>query len=180
MSNSVSRRLHGGGALALALGLILTAPGHAAADQHETMVEAAGPESVARALFTREIVDREPGKALTHAPSDVGTLYFFTELTDLEGETVVHRWEWNDQVMAEVAFDVRGPRWRVWSSKKIEPEWLGSWTVTVVDGSGSVLASRSLTMAESAGSDAADAPMPQRAPMPREGPTPAEPPEEEM
>ncbi|MGH0033961.1 MAG: DUF2914 domain-containing protein [Myxococcota bacterium] len=138
-------------------GLLLAAP--AAADHHEDLEDPAGPESVTRALFTAEVVDREPGDALSHVPADIGAVFFFTELTDLAGHTVVHRWEWNGQLMAEVSFEVRGPRWRVWSTKRLLPEWLGDWQVTVVDGGGAVLATRSLTVAEAAA--AGDVPTPE-------------------
>jgi hypothetical protein len=37
---------------------------------------------------------------------------------------------------------VKGPRWRVWSSKSLNPDWLGQWRVTVVDDTGAVLVQR--------------------------------------
>ena len=42
--------------------------------------------------------------------------------------------------MAEVSFDVGGNRWRIHSSKNLQPIWLGKWTVTVVDDEQRVLA----------------------------------------
>ena len=45
----------------------------------------------------------------------------------------------------EVTFDVKGARWRVWSSKTLLPEWLGEWKVSVVDDDGKVLHSDSFT-----------------------------------
>jgi hypothetical protein len=137
----------------LALVALAAAPA-AVADQHEEapVEEApaegapapAAPETVARGLFTLAVADREPGEAVTRVPADVGEVFFFTELVDLEGRTVVHRWEWNGQVMAEVAFDVGGPRWRVWSRKALLPEWRGEWSVRVLDDAGAVLAERRL------------------------------------
>jgi len=50
--------------------------------------------------------------------------------------------------MAEVPFDVRGRRWRVWSSKKLQPDWIGNWTVSVVKQDGEVLAAESFTYQE--------------------------------
>ena len=35
--------------------------------------------------------------------------------------------------MAEVDFNVNGPRWRVWSAKNLWPTWLGEWTVEVLN-----------------------------------------------
>ena len=62
----------------------------------------------------------------------------------MAGQRVTHRWEYNGTVFAEVPFDVGGPRWRVWSSKNFVPEWVGTWTVSVVDSSGEVLTTRTL------------------------------------
>ena len=36
--------------------------------------------------------------------------------------------------MAEVSFETGGQRWRVYSSKRLLPDWLGEWTVVLVDG----------------------------------------------
>lgn len=89
---------------------------------------------VARAIFTSEIVDREPANDLTTMDNTSGRIYFYTDLRNLAGQIVTHRWEYNDTVMAEVKFKVGdGPRWRVYSSKNLLPEWTGSWTVFVTD-----------------------------------------------
>ena len=89
---------------------------------------------VARALFTSEIVDREPANDLTTMDNTSGRIYFYTDLRNLAGQIVTHRWEYNDAVMAKVKFKVGdGPRWRVYSSKNLLPEWTGSWTVIVTD-----------------------------------------------
>ena len=94
---------------------------------------------VARAQFTTGISDREPMDAITELGTDKTQVYFFTELTGFSGETITHRWEHGGETMAEVSFDVRGPRWRVWSSKQLQPGWTGEWKVSVVDGAGNVL-----------------------------------------
>lgn len=100
--------------------------------------------SVARAAFTTGIADREPMDHLTRVTNDVRELDFFTDLRDLEGHTVVHRWLYHGKVMAEVPFEVKGPRWRVHSSKRLDPSWTGDWTVSVV-ADGKELSSESFT-----------------------------------
>ena len=99
---------------------------------------------VARAQFTTAIDQREPTDDLSQLPGTASQVYFFTELRGMEGQQVIHRWEYNGQVMAEVGFDVGSARWRVWSSKSLMPAWGGAWTVSVVSGSGEVLTSREL------------------------------------
>lgn len=100
---------------------------------------------VARAQFTTAVVDREPVDAVRSVPAGTDRLFFFTELRDLQGQHVVHRWEYAGEPVAVVGFDVGGPRWRVWSSKQMEPEQTGTWRVYVVTEGGSVLASEELT-----------------------------------
>jgi hypothetical protein len=91
---------------------------------------------VARAQFTTGIVDREPVDRIVVATPLIRKVYFFTDLRNLEGRTVTHRWRYKGQVVMQVPFEVRGPRWRVNSMKEIEPEQVGEWSVTVYDESG--------------------------------------------
>ena len=92
---------------------------------------------VARAIFTSAIVDREPVDNLTAVSGDAQRVFFFTDLRELAGQIVTHRWEYNGKVMAEVTFKVGdGARWRVYSSKNLLPEWSGQWTVVVSNESG--------------------------------------------
>ena len=91
---------------------------------------------VARAQFTTAIEDREPVNDFFRIDNDTGRVVFFTELRDLDGRTVTHRWMHDGEVQATVDFEVGGPRWRVWSSKDLIPAWTGAWTVEVVDDTG--------------------------------------------
>ncbi len=105
----------------------------------EEAVAPAPSGKVSRSAFTSEIADREPVDQITALDNDVTRIFFFSELVGLEGQTVVHRWEHNGEVLAEVPFHVSGPRWRVYSSKNLDPTWLGEWAVRVVDSSGNEL-----------------------------------------
>ena len=96
--------------------------------------------SVVRSVFTTAVKDREPVDKLNNAKSDAEHVYFFTELRDMSGQTAIHRWEHNGKVAAEVKFNVRGPRWRVWSSKTFSPNATGEWKVSVINGAGEVIA----------------------------------------
>jgi len=94
---------------------------------------------VARAQFTSAIEAREPVDKVTILSNDLNKVYFFSELRNLQDQTVTHRWMFTGKVMAEVSFNVGGPRWRVNSSKTLQADWVGDWTVAVVDGAGSVI-----------------------------------------
>ena len=100
------------------------------------------PGTLARATFTSAIAERKPVDEIDTLPHDQSQIFFFTDLRGFAGQTVLHRWEYKGQTMAEVPFAVRGPRWRVWSSKELEPIWTGDWRVSVVDESGRVIDSR--------------------------------------
>ena len=99
---------------------------------------------VSRAMFTIGVDNREPViKVDTIDSSSFNSISFFTELTNFEGQTVSHQWYYDAELMYEKAFEVKGPRWRVWTSKTFIPEWTGTWTVDIVDSEGGVIDSRS-------------------------------------
>jgi hypothetical protein len=91
---------------------------------------------VARAQFTTAVVGREPVDQVVNLDEQATRVFFFTDLRNLQGRTVTHRWEFEGQVVSEVAFKVGGPRWRVYSVKSLNPGETGKWTVFVIDESG--------------------------------------------
>ena len=95
--------------------------------------------SVSRGQFTTAIVDREPVDLVETLSTDNTEVKYFTELTELQGETITHQWVYNDSVMFEKSFDVGGPRWRVWTSKSLQPGWSGTWSVNTLDGERNVI-----------------------------------------
>ena len=105
--------------------------------------------TVARAIFTSAINDREPTDTISKLTSDATNITFFTELQGLQGQTVTHRWEHDNKVMAQVKFDVGGSRWRVFSNKRLDPSLAGEWKVSVVDASGGTLSASTFTYAPS-------------------------------
>ena len=57
---------------------------------------------------------------------------------------------YGDSTKADVPFDIGGPRWRVYSSKKLLSGWVGEWTVAVVDEAGKTLREASFAYVSSA------------------------------
>ena len=94
---------------------------------------------VSRATFTTAVMAREPIDTLEAIAPGSSVVAYFSELKGMEGQRVVHRWEYEGEVMGEVAFDVAGPRWRVHSTKQLDPSWVGAWTVKVLDAQGKVV-----------------------------------------
>jgi hypothetical protein len=119
----------------------------------EATGEAMGEGRVVRSAFTTAIAEREPTDAVGELSNQMDRVLFFTELHGLEGRTVVHRWLYRGEVMAEVPFQVGGPRWRVHSSKKLDSSWTGEWTVSVL-ADGEVLSSDGFTYTEIASENA--------------------------
>ncbi|MDH5555951.1 MAG: DUF2914 domain-containing protein [Alphaproteobacteria bacterium] len=121
--------------LVLAIAFVMTAP----------IAALSAEPTVSRAQFTSAILDREPTDELSAVSPGTEKIFFFTELRNLNGTTVTHRWSLNGAVMAEVSFNVRASRWRVYSSKTLLPEWRGDWVVEVVNESGTVIETKKVS-----------------------------------
>jgi predicted DNA binding protein len=91
---------------------------------------------VARAVFTTAVVNREPVDQVVSLDENATEVSFFTDLRNLQGRTVIHRWEFEGEVISEVNIQVGGPRWRAYSIKSLNPGEEGKWTVFVIDESG--------------------------------------------
>lgn len=116
-------------------------------DASQTMIQSGFSRgSVVRSIFTTAINDREPVDNIKSLGNDANTISYFTELRDMSGQMAKHRWEYNGEVVAEVEFNVKGPRWRVWSNKTLAPQLLGDWKVSVINGAGEVIAEDVLTL----------------------------------
>ena len=87
---------------------------------------------IARAQFTTSVTNREPDNSISTISSSAGIVYFFSELINMTGSTVSHRWLYKSSEVAKVSFEVKGPRWRVYSSKQLEDWMAGDWTIEVL------------------------------------------------
>jgi len=68
------------------------------------------------------------------------SLCCFTEMALPAGQdSIVHVWRWGDREMARIPLEVRAPRWRTWSVKRVQDDWRGGWSVDVTDRSGFLL-----------------------------------------
>lgn len=125
--------------------------------------------SVTSKAFTASIVDGKPADNQKAFENSVATIYFFTELAGLKGETVTHRWKYAGRVIANAEISVTDDPFSTWSSNKMEPNWTGFWTVEVLDKNSKVVGvdtfeynhPRNLQMnpdANKAGEDAGDMP----------------------
>lgn len=94
-------------------------------------------ESVSRMILTSGIAKHEPVDTLRDIKLEQGDasrrIYFFTELNDIPGQNVYHRWTYQGQSVAELNLPVRAERWRTYSSKRITADRLGQWSIEVLD-----------------------------------------------
>ncbi len=90
-------------------------------------------ENISQAVFAKSVEHRTPIEIVTEADESLGKIYFFTNIRHLTGDKVTHRWIYKDKIKAEISFDIKGERWRVWSSKNLWHTWTGQWTVEVLN-----------------------------------------------
>lgn len=130
MSNLATR-------LTAALAAAMLAAPLAVAEEHG---EENDDSPVYRAQLTTDVEDREPVDDLgTEVDTSHERVTLFTELRSLEGETVMHRWQYDGETRAEISFEVDGPRWRVWSNKGMPAEQTGDWVVLITSNNGEVI-----------------------------------------
>ena len=89
---------------------------------------------VSKAVFTEQIIDREPVTIFaTSIPKYVREIKFYTQISHANNQTLSHRWRFNDQVLATIPLEIKSDDYRTWSSKKMSSAWQGTWHVEVLD-----------------------------------------------
>ncbi len=102
---------------------------------------------VQQAVIATGVEAREPVGEAASFPADVGELVFFTRVLGATGETEIeHTWFHGQQERARVRLPVRDSPWRTWSTKKIAPDWTGTWSVEVRDAEGRLLDTLTFTI----------------------------------
>ena len=106
-------------------------------------VDAGSPARVARSALSSDVLDREPVDELSGTimleSGGARRLYYFTEVQDMAGETVQHRWVRNGETVATVNFPIGGVRWRIYSSKLLSSTMDGEWQALAESANGEVL-----------------------------------------
>lgn len=130
-----------------------------AADTADHAVPASG--RVLHAQFTTAVKNHEPVDTVSTLGNDKTRISYFTEILGMAGQTVTHRWEYKDKVLLEMPFKVGSSHWRIYSTKTLEPAWLGEWKASVVDAAGSSLCVNTFTYVKAAAaSDSKMSPVP--------------------
>jgi len=106
-------------------------------------IHAQGILKVEQIAIAIAVEDRQPIGVSDVFADTVGALYCFTEIRGMgESTTVSQVWYYGEKRMAEVKLNVRGYRWRTWSTKVMQAEWTGDWRVDVVSEDGKILKSK--------------------------------------
>jgi len=100
-------------------------------------------KNISKAVFALEVVDRVPQNIISEVDTDTNKIYFYTNLRNLTNQKLKHRWIFNNKNMAEVEFNPKSDRWRVYSSKNLWRGWTGVWRVEVVDENDIVILTKS-------------------------------------
>lgn len=102
---------------------------------------------VVLAQFTTKIAKRYPADEIANLENPNQAISFFSELQDMSGQKISHRWSYGGEVAYNTSFKVRTNRWRVWSTQLLPEDMAGEWTVEIINESGEVLEVRALNFA---------------------------------
>lgn len=98
---------------------------------------------IVRAVLTTDINDKEPVdniSSIIGVNKDRATkVYYFTEIIDMKGQVLYHRWLRNGQLIFKRKINILGNRWRASTSKMIIYSKAGLWTVRLEDEQGAIL-----------------------------------------
>lgn len=100
--------------------------------------------SVKRFLLARTVSNREPLGELNDIRFNAegsAVVWAYSEVIDMKGSQFNYVWSHDGNQLATVRVNVRGNRWRSYSSKVINQSMSGSWRVEMQDGEGRLMAS---------------------------------------
>jgi hypothetical protein len=98
-------------------------------------------------VFCAGVRDRAPVGVSDAFPSDIYTVYCYTEIVGARDSTsIVHTWYHDEVRMASVELSVESARWRTWSSKKMARGWKGLWRVEVSSADGAVIEAKEFSL----------------------------------
>lgn len=101
--------------------------------------------TLSQARFAMAIADRAPiGATPVSIPTDHDAVFFFNDVRDGSGQTLQHRWYYQDELISNVTLRIGSDRWRTWSRKRLGKRRSGDWRVEVSTTEGCLLTSQIL------------------------------------
>lgn len=93
-----------------------------------------------QAQLTTAIKDRQPVDSISDSVSRYQReVTFYSDIQNATGQTLSHRWRFNDQALATIPFKISSDRYRTWSTKKMSNAWIGQWHIEIIDNQQNVL-----------------------------------------
>lgn len=126
-----------------------------------SLISTVAHADIIRSAFTSSIQNREPVDNLKHLNRDLDAVFFFTEITNMKGRSITHKWKQGGVVYNNITFEIGSHRWRVNSSKGLATtSKRGTWVVTVTDDEGVVLIEESISYGNASSSTSSTPSMP--------------------
>ncbi len=100
--------------------------------------------AVKRFLLTKSVSNKEPQGELADINFNAdgwAVIWAYSEVIELSGSQLNYVWLYEGSQVAKVPVNVRGIRWRSYSSKNVNQDMTGNWRVELQDGEGRLLAS---------------------------------------
>jgi len=99
-------------------------------------------DNVQRFIIAPRVINNEPIGTISDIKFDnnIAAVFAFTEVTDLKDTSLYYYWSLNGEAVTRVRVDVGGKSWRTYSSKIIQPQMRGEWTVEMKNKHGDTLA----------------------------------------
>ena len=113
--------------------------------------QAATNQNVVRAILTTKVVDSEPQGQIDlpvlAGEKDPVALFYFVELSNMKGKTVIHEWLLDDKLVSQKKVNVSDTTWRTISKQSVAFTTTSNWVVRLVDEQGAVLSQQSFKVA---------------------------------
>jgi hypothetical protein len=101
--------------------------------------------TLSQARFAMAVADRAPiGAEPISIPTDHDAVFFFNDVRHGNGQTLQHRWYYQDELVSNVTLRIGSDRWRTWSRKRLGKRRNGDWRVEVTTADGCMLANQVL------------------------------------
>lgn len=102
---------------------------------------------VETAVICRDVVDLSPQQPADRFESTVRRLYCFSRVVGaMEHTEILHTWFCNGDMVASIVLPVKSVSWRTFSSKTIQPDDIGDWSVRILSKDGAILSKIDFTV----------------------------------
>ncbi|MCW8996739.1 MAG: DUF2914 domain-containing protein [Psychromonas sp.] len=98
---------------------------------------------IKRFVIAKTVKGREPLGSINEISfkkDHLATVYAYSHAVGLKDETLYYKWRLNRKKLAQVKVSIGSNHWRSYSTKFIQPQMEGEWSVTLENAKGEILA----------------------------------------